>query len=130
LSYQRTGNMLIRPLLMNSGTSAFDLARLFYAQYSDLNFESDFIDYLRNGYVVSRPKLFAMARPIEHDGERMWYLRICVGKLWELVTVLPFHLPSLCFCRNNRANEMRIVSTERLMKLALLQAQREQKMKG
>jgi hypothetical protein len=122
--------MLIRPLLMNSGMSAFDLARLFYEQYSDLNFESDFIDYLRSGYVVSRPKLFAMARPIEHEGERMWYIRIAVGKVWELALVLPYPLDKICFCRNNRANEMRVVGTDRLLRLALLQAKREQKMKG
>lgn len=108
--------MLIRPLLWKH--SAFDLAKLFYAQYADLNFEDDLLEYLRFGFVCSRPHLFAMARVVEHEGETMWYIRIAIGDIVELLTVLPFHLDKICFCRNNRADQMRICSTNELARLA------------
>lgn len=118
MSYQRTGQMLIRPLLFHVEHPAFDLAKLFYAQYPDLSFEDDLLDYMRTGFVVVRPHLFAMAKVIDYKGERMWFARIAIGNLVELLQVLPFYLPKICFCRNNRADHMRICSTKRLAQLA------------
>jgi hypothetical protein len=117
--YRKVGRVLIRPLLLSGEQSAFDLARLFYAQYGDMNFEEDLIEYMRNGYVVTRPKLFAMVKVVDYEGERVWYIRIVVGNLLELITTLPFMLPKLLFTRNNQPDQMRIVDTQTLLETAM-----------
>jgi hypothetical protein len=124
--YQKVGNLMVRPLLMNTTTPAFYRARAFYRQFPDLSFEDDLVEYMRTGYVCIRPNLFALARPIEHEGERMWFIRFSLGSLAELITVLPCYTDKICFCRNNRADKMRIVSTKRLSQLALRQARKGQ----
>lgn len=103
---------------MRGEHSAFDLARLFYQQYANLCFESDLIDYARNGYVIVRPQLFAMFKAIFHEGERIWFIRILVGNLMEALTCMPCMLPKLAFCRNNHADKMVVVDTARLIQLA------------
>ena len=87
---------------------AFDVARLNYAQYAGLNFEADLLHYLREGFVVSRPSLFAMAKPIEHEGRRGWFVQIAVGAIGELYTCFPCPLAFVAFCRNNDDN-MRVI---------------------
>lgn len=109
---------MIRPLVLRGEHSAFDLARLFYAQYSNLSFESDLIDYMRNGFVTVRPHLFGMFKAIMHEGERIWFVRIAVGDLMELLSCLPCILPKLAYCRNNQGERMVVVSTERLIEVA------------
>jgi hypothetical protein len=116
--YNRVGQLMIRPLVMRGEHSAFDLARLFYAQYSNLNFEADHIYYHRNGYVISYPHMFGMFQPIHHEGERIWFIQIAVGNLLELLSALPFMLPKFAFCRNNRADEMVVVDAERMIEVA------------
>jgi hypothetical protein len=116
--YNRVGQLMIRPLVMRGEHSAFDLARLFYAQYSNLNFEADHIYYHRNGYVISYPRMFGMFQPIHHEGERIWYIRIAVGNLLELLGALPFMLPKFAFCRNNHGDKMVVVDAERLIEVA------------
>jgi hypothetical protein len=114
--YERVGQLLIRPLMMREGQSAYDLARLFYAQYSDLDFDADFEDYLRNGYIAVRPNLFAMVRPIEHEGRRGWFCRIAIGNLGELITTWPCRLDFIAFCRNNNPDSMVIVDYDVFLK--------------
>ena len=109
---------MIRPLVLRGDKSAFDLAMLFYAQYSNLNFLDDMADYLRNGYVTCRPHLFAMFKAIEHEGERIWFVRILVGNLMEALTTMPCMLPKIAFCRNNQADKMIVVDTQRLIEVA------------
>ena len=122
--YQRVGQLMIRPLVLRGEHSAFDLARLFYAQYANLNFEDDLIDYHRNGYVISQPHIFGMFRPIFYEGERIWFIRIAVGNLLELLRYLPCMLPKIAFCRNNQADKMVVVDTQRLIQLAKRTAER------
>ena len=111
-NYNRIGQTLIRPLLMRREQTPFDLARLFYQQYSDLDFGDDLIEYFREGWVRSSPTAFAMARPIEHEGRRGWFIRIAVGNMLELLEMLPCPLEFIAFCRNNDPNSMRIVNWE------------------
>lgn len=118
---------MIRPLVMRGEHSAFDLARLFYANYANLNFEADHIDYSRNGYVIARPALFTMFKAIYYEGERIWFIRILVGNLMEALTCMPCMLPKLAFCRNNQADKMVVVSTERLIQLAKQTAETNRK---
>jgi hypothetical protein len=116
--YNRVGQLMIRPLVMRGEHSAFDLARLFYAQYSNLNFESDLVDYMRNGFVTVRPHIFGMFKAIHHEGERIWFIRIAVGNLLELLGALPFMLPKFAFCRNNNGDKMVVVDAERMIQVA------------
>ena len=113
---------MIRPLVLRGEHSAFDLARLFYAQYANLNFEDDLVDYMRNGFVAARPTCFGMVKAIEHEGERIWFCRIAVGNLLELISTLPCWLPKMAFCRNNHPDKMVVVETNRLIELAKLKA--------
>lgn len=114
--------MLIRPLMFHGQHSAFELARLFYAQYPELDFGDDLVDYMRNGFVITRPQLFVMAKVIHRDDGHLWFCRIAIGNLIELLTVMPFYLPRIAFCRNGRADKMRICSTNRLTELAVRNA--------
>ena len=116
--YNRVGQLMIRPLVMRGEHSAFDLARLFYAQYANLNFEDDIIDYMRNGFVTVRPHIFGMFKAIIHEGRRGWFVRIAVGDLMELVACLPTPLAFIAFCRNNNSQKMVVVDSARLIELA------------
>lgn len=117
-AYNRAGQLLIRPLLLSGEYSAFDLARLFYQQYSNLNFWDDLISYHESGYVVSRPGLFGMAKPHRlANGDDAWHLQICVGNMLELISCLPCKLPWVTFARNNDGN-VRIVRWDRFERLA------------
>jgi hypothetical protein len=116
--YERIGQMMIRPLLVRQEKSAYDLARLFYAQYADLDFEKDLKWYMRNGFVTVRPHLFGMVCPIEYGGKRGWYIRIVIGDLGELISCLPCRLDFIAFCRNNQADKMVIVDFETFLRKA------------
>ena len=111
--YQKIGHAEIHTLRMEG--NAFDVARENYAKYSGLDFAEDLLNYLRTGYVVSRPNLFAMAKPIEREGRRGWFIQIAVGNILELLTCLPCPLDFIAFCRNNDDN-MRVVEWDWFMK--------------
>ena len=104
--YQKLGKQMITPLNMNGW--AFERARADYAKYSGLDFGQDLLHYLREGYVVSRPNFFVMAKPIERDGKRGWFVQMLVGSLGELLTVIPCRLDFVAFCRSNDDN-LRII---------------------
>lgn len=123
VNYERAGAMIIRPLLFDTdGPCAFDLAKLFYAQYSEHSFEDDLIDYMRTGFVFIRPKMFAMAKVADRNGEKMWHVQLAIGNLIELLMAMPFKLKWICFCRNNKADQMRVCRLDRLVRLAARQA--------
>lgn len=126
MKYQRVGQMMIRPLVTGGQYSAFDLARLFYAQYANLCFEDDLIDYMRNGFVVTRPHLFAMTRPIVHEGEQMWFIRIIVGNLAEAIRCMPWWLDKVAYCRNNQGDKMTVVDTKRAIELSVATAAKKE----
>jgi hypothetical protein len=94
--------------------SAFDLAQFFYAHHPDLNFADDLVDYLRTGFVLSHHDLFAMAKPIEHDGRRGWFIRYAGGNMQKLLAYLPCKLDFIAFCRENDGN-LRIVEWDAFM---------------
>ena len=111
--YQKVGNPMLNTLAL--GGNAFDVAVENYKKYSGLNFWKDLMYYLRTGFVVSRPNLFAMARPIERDGKRGWFIQIAVGEIGELITCFPFRLDFVAFCRNNDEN-MRVIDFDTYVK--------------
>lgn len=113
--YQRLGQMAIRPLMLGGQHCAFDLAALFYAQYADLNLLNDLSDYLRNGYVISQPKLFGLFKPIDHEGKRGWFIRIAIGDLGDLVRYFPCPLEFVAFVRNNDDN-LRVIEWDAFLK--------------
>jgi hypothetical protein len=113
--YAKVGNTLIRPLKLRGEHSAYDQARAFYLQFPDLNFQRDLVDYMRNGFVIVRPNLFGMFRPIEYDGRRGWFIRISIGSLLELVTCFPCKLDFIAFCRNNDDN-MRVIQFDEFLR--------------
>ena len=116
---------MIAPLALKG--CAFDVARANYAQYSGLDFGQDLLHYLREGFVVSRPTLFAMGKPIEHEGRRGWFIQIAVGEIGELITVFPCRLDFVAWCRNNDDN-MRVVEWNAyIKKVAGMYGYKEQK---
>jgi len=111
--YQKVGNPMLNTLAL--GGNAFDVAVENYKKYSGLNFWEDLMYYLRTGFVVSRPSVFAMGRPIERDGKRGWFIQIAVGNIGELITCLPCKLDFVAFCRNNDEN-MRVIDFDTYVK--------------
>ncbi len=105
--YQKLGHQMISPLILQG--NAFDVAQQNYAKYSGLNFAEDLVYYLRTGFVVSRPHLFAMFRPIWHEGKRGWFVQMAVASdIRELLTCVPCDLDFVAFCRSNDDN-MRVI---------------------
>jgi hypothetical protein len=97
---------MISPLVM--GGNAFDVAQANYAKYAGLNFADDLVYYLRTGYVICRPTIFAMFRPIDRDGKRGWFVQMAVGDIGELMSCVPCPLDFIAFCRNND-DDMRVI---------------------
>jgi hypothetical protein len=116
VNYERIPDTELR--WVNFLGNAFREAQADYAAYSGIDFADDLLDYLEHAFVVSRPNLFAMARPVEFRGKRGWFIRYVRGNLLELLTVLPCPLEFIAFCRNNDA-VMRIVSWEWFVKKTL-----------
>ncbi len=113
--YQRLGPQMISPLIWYEGESAFDVARRVYAKYSKLNFFEDFMHYLRSGFVVTRPNLFVMGKPIVVDERRGWFIQMACGQLGEILSVVPVKLDFFAFCRNNDDN-MRVIEWDHFVK--------------
>src|SRR4030095_2930578 len=109
----------IYPYSLKPGmVSAITWARRFYMEHTDLNFEADLQDYLVNGFVTARPNVFGMGKVIKHNGEPAWYIRMAVGNILELLSILPFPLDTVVFCRNNEKGVLRVYSFERLIRIA------------
>src|SRR5215472_9100937 len=85
---------------------AIDVARAYYEKHSDLSFDEDMADYMRNGFVTSYPWVFGMVKVINHEGEPAWFIRMAVGPLIDLLRILPFPLPKIAFCRNNEKDSL------------------------
>ena len=124
----RLATEYVRPLLF--GMNAFDRARAFYAPFENhpdpdkrLCFEDDVAEYLRFGFVVSRPTCFAMAKVINIAPEETnlvepaWFIRFAVGSLEEVLTLLPVALPKIVWCRRNDG-KLRIYKTATLYRIA------------
>jgi hypothetical protein len=101
-----------------------DVARAFYQEHSGgIDFYDDLADYLRTGLVAARPTCFAMAKLIWIEPrpgapkERAWFVRFAVGRLRELLTLLPCELDWITFCRRGK-EKMHIWPMKRLVNLA------------
>lgn len=103
--YQKVGKTMISPLILQG--NAFAVAQADYARWSKVPFVEDLLYYLQSGFVVARPNLFAMARPIERDGRRGWFIQYACGAIGELLSVLPCELEFIAWCRKGDEN-MRI----------------------
>jgi len=101
---------------------AIDIAELCYARWmGSVSFADDLSHYLLNGMVLSRPDIFAMVTVIDlaPEGappEPAWFVRMAVGDLRELISVLPGYLPKICFCRRGDGR-MRTYSLDRFTKV-------------
>ena len=93
---------------------AIQMARIHYLEHTNLNFEADLQDYLHNGFVCSRPSVFGMVKLIEWKGEPAWFVRMAVGNVVELRSILPFPLETIVFCRNNQKDVVRVYSLSRI----------------
>ena len=98
--------------------NAFREAQEDYARHGKVDFADELLDYLNNAFVVSRPHLFALARPIEFKGKRGWFIRYARGDLLELLTVLPCPMEYIAFCRDGDGI-IRVVNWEVFVKKCL-----------
>ena len=75
-----------------------------------VKFEDQLMEYLCNGFVVSRPTCFWMGKIIDltpdakegdewKEGELGWFVRMAVGDMRELLETLPAVLPRIAFTR-------------------------------
>ena len=111
-AYTKVPDELIHPLVLHTGASAFERAVDHYKSLPGINFWDDLCDYHVNGFVITRPDLFAMFKPIDRGGVRGWFIRYAYGDLRALVDhwrILP-ELAFVAFCRNND-KIMRLVHT-------------------
>lgn len=97
--------------------SAYAQAQIHYLTFPRVKFEDDLLDYLKHGFVVSRPNLFAMAKVIIHPRQpkqAAWFVRYACGDIQQIVRVLPFFLEWIVWCRNDEPR-LRIYRTSRLL---------------
>jgi hypothetical protein len=125
-----TEEKMIRPLLPHEWAGA--IAKETYAKWQDKNnvpaekrvkFEDDLVDYLCNGFVLSRPTVFWMAKMVEltppaPDGTRdlAWFVRVAAGNMEELMQTLPALLPKIAFCRRGDGR-VRVYRLERFLQI-------------
>jgi hypothetical protein len=119
---------LLRFVEFDERIKPLDYTRMWYALFSEVLFEDDLSEYLRNGCIVSRPTCFMFYRPcnIAAEGEPdeiAWYIRFAYGNLLELLNAFPAHLPKLVFYRAGFGrtkvnNKMRVCSYDKMMRLA------------
>jgi hypothetical protein len=116
-AYRKVPDELIHPLVLHDGTSAFEHAINHYKSLPGIDFWTDLIDYHINGFVITRPDLFAMLKPIERNGSRGWFIRYAYGDLRAMVDHMRIwpHLDFLSFCRNGDG-VMRIVDTPKFIR--------------
>lgn len=116
-AYRKVPDELIHPLVLHTGESAFEHAVNHYKSLPDIDFWADLCDYHINGFVVTRPDLFAMFKPIDRSGIRGWFIRYAYGDLRALVDhwrILP-ELEYVAFCRECD-KIMRIVDVKSFIK--------------
>jgi hypothetical protein len=104
-----------------------------YAGRSDMDFELELEAHFDCGYVVSTPKVFAMARPVRSDwsAEKLrnpflvepletadcWFIWALAGDLAVAARWLPCELPLLVFARRGKA--AKFVTASSLLNKAL-----------
>lgn len=125
--YRRTGDQTIQPLVFNE--KAYDDAKRYYQEHSELNFHNDLFDYLQNGFVISRPNLFVMFKVIVHEGRTGWFIRFGIGNFLEMLSLMPCPLEFIAFCRDND-KDMRIIDTRAFIKTALSTRVKEEFING
>jgi hypothetical protein len=116
-AYRKVPDELIHPLVLHTGSSAFEHAVDHYKSLPGIDFWNDLCDYHINGFVITRPDLFAMFKPIDRDGKRGWFIRYAYGDLRALVDhwrILP-RLEFVSFCRNCDG-VMRLVDTKKFIR--------------
>lgn len=103
--------------------------RIFTECFPNEMFIERLLLYLRFGYVISTPNLFAMFRPVraraaaetivnpEHVFEipDAWYVDFGVGELRQFPQLMPYPLPKICFWRKLRT-ALRRYDTNRLFR--------------
>lgn len=115
--YQRLGDLTVTPLVFNE--KAYEEAKRYYREHSELNFHNDLFDYLQNGFVISRPNLFVMFKPIVHKGRKGWFVRFAIGNFLELLTLMPCPLEFIAFCRDND-KDLRIIEMKDFVDKAVI----------
>jgi hypothetical protein len=125
----KTNQTTIRPLKPKEWAIA--VAKLVYEKWQDkmkvppetrVKFETDLMDYLCNGFVVSRPSIFWMAKIVDVSEREdpgpvfAWFVRVAVGDMRELFETLPLLLPKIAFCRRGDGR-IRVYSLERFARL-------------
>lgn len=105
---------------------AIDIARAYYGKWGPkLNtFTQELAEYLESGMVFVRPDLFMMAKIVDFGEGPVWYVRMAVGKLRELVYTLPIVLPKVYFQRHGDMR-LREYSLERIERLVAAQDKKE-----
>jgi hypothetical protein len=87
--------------------------QLFQKRFPEEMFIERLLLFLRFGYVISTPGLFAMFRPVcagdaleriadpEYQPARpdAWFVDLAVGKLHFMPQLMPYPLPGICFWR-------------------------------
>ena len=127
----RTEQTVLRPVKPKEWAIA--IAKLAYHKWQDdhqvppekrVRFEDDLMDYLCNGFVLSRPTIFWMMKivdvsKIDEPGPKFaWFVRVAVGDLRELFETLPARLPYMAFCRRGDT-KIRVYPLERFERWAL-----------
>lgn len=115
----------------------FRAMQIYRESGSPRDFQADLGAHLSYGYVISRPDLFAMLRPVRRDAPEAllskiewrfkspdsWLVWSVAGALPELLAHLPFELPWLAFHRGSARRRgpqpLKICRTERVRTLAL-----------
>jgi hypothetical protein len=119
--YELVPDELIQPLKFD--TCAFRTAIEHYEKIPGVSFVDDLTDYLANGFVVSRPTVFAMAKPIERESKRGWFIRFACGNMAELLTCLPCPLEFVAFFRDkDKVPRMRICGWDTFIRIAIMKA--------
>lgn len=127
----RFPSSFIRPIKI--GRCCFDEAREFYLLHTELNFEDDLLEYLKDGYVFSGPTFFALARihNIAPEDTNLvqpaWFIRCAVGDLLDLLRQMPVHFEFMVWCRNNEEHgqKLRQWKTTEVFRLAMLLGQQQ-----
>jgi hypothetical protein len=97
-----------------------EIAKALYLKHvKDKVFEVELANYLStdNGAVVNTPSYFAMGKAVDYDGKHAWYIDTAVGRLSELIRLLPFPLPYIAFHREKvRNGKLHIYETQRFLR--------------
>lgn len=100
---------------------AIERARQFYIHnHVSVPFEIELGEYLRDGYVVSSPDDFGMAKPMTlEDGRESWFICMAVGRLERIAAMLPFYRPWVCFFRHWKTDRLRVYPMDKMLKATI-----------